>query len=327
MNSNENVKGTNRLKELGGSGYKIAEGQDDIKGWDVKDGRGNNLGDVDELIFDLESLKVRYMVLEIDKNDDLGLEDRKVLIPIGMAQLDEEENDVILPDIQVAKLRSLPEYDKDNLNNEYETRNYNSLVGPGGVTGAAAGNPEFYNNDHFNDKNLYRTRSRNRTGQTDLTNTSGRIREEETDRDINRSDISDINRSDINRDAGDEASMPVVEEKMSVGKKDVERGGIRITRHIVDSPVEETVNLREEHVSVERKPVDRPATDEDLANAQDQDIEVREHAEVPVINKEARVVEEIKLKKEVTEHEKTIKDTVRKTDVDINKLDRRVEDV
>jgi len=62
MSSNKNVTDNNRLQELGGSDYKIAEGEDNIKGWDVKDAQDHNLGDVDELIFDMESLKVRYLV-------------------------------------------------------------------------------------------------------------------------------------------------------------------------------------------------------------------------------------------------------------------------
>ena len=45
-----------------------------------------------------------------------------------------------------------------------------------------------------------------------------------------------------------------------------------------------------------------------------------EHAEVPVVNKEARVVEEISLGKEVTERDEVVRDTVRKTEVDVDNL-------
>jgi stress response protein YsnF len=82
--------------------------------------------------------------------------------------------------------------------------------------------------------------------------------------------------------------------------------------------VEETVNLREENVNIERTPVDRPASEGDL---REDTIEMRERTEVPVVNKEARVVEEISLNKEVTERDETIRDTVRDTEVDIDKLD------
>ncbi|HUQ96428.1 MAG TPA: DUF2382 domain-containing protein, partial [Chitinophagaceae bacterium] len=72
-----------------------------------------------------------------------------------------------------------------------------------------------------------------------------------------------------------------------------------------------------EKVDVERTPVDRAANEGDL---REDEIEIRERAEVPVVNKEARVVEEISLNKEVTEREETIRDTVRDTEVDIDKL-------
>jgi len=111
----------------------------------------------------------------------------------------------------------------------------------------------------------------------------------------------------------------VIRENLNVGKEEVERGGIRLRSRIVETPVEERVNLREENVNVGRTPVDRPATEADL---REQDVEMRERAEVPVVNKETRVVEEISLNKEVTERDETIRDTVRDTEVDIDKLDR-----
>lgn len=320
MNDNENVNNdNNRLQELGGSKYKIAEGEDNIKGWDVKDGQGNKLGDVDELIFDEQSLKVRYLVLDLDEDKDLDLKDRKVLIPIGMAELDDEDNNVILRNISVEQIRSMPDYDEDNLNTDtdYEHRNYNSLTGVTGVAGGtavAAAGEDFYNNEHFNDENLYRNRKRNRMNN---------ITDENRIDDTSDRDLGEENRDyDINKNTGDETTIPIIEEQLNVGKREEERGGIRISSRIVETPVEKNINLREEHVTVERHPVNRPATESDLANAHDQNIEARERAEVPVVNKEARVVEEIKLNKDVTEHEESIKDTIRKTEVDVDKLNK-----
>ncbi len=86
-------------------------------------------------------------------------------------------------------------------------------------------------------------------------------------------------------------------------------------------PVEETVNLKEEHVTVERTRVDRVVSNTDLNNFQESIIELTEHAEVPVVSKEARVVEEITVGKEVNEREQMIHDTVRNTEVDIENID------
>lgn len=115
-------------------------------------------------------------------------------------------------------------------------------------------------------------------------------------------------------------SVPVIEEKVEIGKRVVETGGARLRSRIIEKPVEEKLRLRQEHLHIERNPVNRPATEADLANFKDGEINVTERAEIPMVNKEARVVEEIKLGKDVQEHEETVRENVRSTDVDIEKI-------
>jgi uncharacterized protein (TIGR02271 family) len=117
-------------------------------------------------------------------------------------------------------------------------------------------------------------------------------------------------------------TISVIQEDLQVGKKEVETGGVRLRSRIVERPVEETVRLREEHVHVERTPVNRVATEADFAAFQEGTIEVTEHAEIPVVAKEARVVEEISLDKQVSEREEIISDTVRHTEVDTEDIDK-----
>jgi uncharacterized protein (TIGR02271 family) len=119
-------------------------------------------------------------------------------------------------------------------------------------------------------------------------------------------------------------SIPVIEEQLEVGKQEVERGGARIRSRIVEKPVEANVRLREEHVVVNRHPVNRAVTDADMANFKEGDIELRERAEEAVVSKQARVVEEVEVGKQVTEREETIRDTVRRTDVDVQETDTDV---
>ena len=116
-------------------------------------------------------------------------------------------------------------------------------------------------------------------------------------------------------------SAKVIQENLQVGKRTVETGGARLRSRIVERPVEESIRLREEHVRVDRTPVDRPATEADLTNFKEGEIVMTEQAEVPVVNKEARVIEEITSGKEVNEREETIRDTVRSTEVDVEKMD------
>jgi uncharacterized protein (TIGR02271 family) len=121
-------------------------------------------------------------------------------------------------------------------------------------------------------------------------------------------------------DAGEEAAIPVIEEEVRVGKREVESGGVRVRAHVTETPVEETVNLRQEHVEVERHPVNRPATASDINNMRDRTFEVHETAEEAVVNKQARVVEEVVVSKEADTHQEQIRDTVRRTDVDVEQV-------
>jgi len=116
-----------------------------------------------------------------------------------------------------------------------------------------------------------------------------------------------------------ETTIPVVEEELNVGKREVERGGVRVESRVEERPVEQAVNLREEHVHVERRPVDRPVTDADQA-FREGTLEVTERAEQAVVSKTARVVEEVVVGKEVEEHMETVRDTVRRTDVDVQEV-------
>jgi uncharacterized protein (TIGR02271 family) len=123
-------------------------------------------------------------------------------------------------------------------------------------------------------------------------------------------------------DAGrsDERVIPVVNEELQVGKRRRDRGGVRIYTHMSERPVEEQVRLREEHARVERRPADRPATEADMAAFKDSTIEVRETVEEPVVAKQARVVEEVVVGKEVSERVESVNDVVRKGEVDVEQL-------
>lgn len=119
---------------------------------------------------------------------------------------------------------------------------------------------------------------------------------------------------------GEAARIPVVEEELKVGKRAVRKGGVRVYSHVSEQPVSEAVTLREEHVDVARRPVDRPVTDADLEAFKEGTIELAETAEEVVTAKEARVVEEVVVSKGVTEHTETVQDTVRRTDVEVEPL-------
>lgn len=164
------------------------------------------------------------------------------------------------------------------------------------------------------------------TGYSDPNRTSANLanRENSMDRDYNRvdnsSDYNSDNTMDYNRNDDSDRSIPIIEENLEVGKREVEGGGARLRSRIVEKPVEESVRLRNEHVNVERNPVNRQANESDFEAFQEGTIEMREHKEIPVVGKEAWVKEEVSLNKDVEETEETIRDSVRRTEVDIENL-------
>ena len=116
--------------------------------------------------------------------------------------------------------------------------------------------------------------------------------------------------------------IDVVEEKLRIGKRDAEQGRVRVRSYVVETPVEEDVSLRAETVRLERTPVDRAVGAGEAFV--DRTIEATETAEEAVVSKEARVTEEISLEKSVDTRTETVRDTVRRTEVEVEdeRLDR-----
>jgi len=110
--------------------------------------------------------------------------------------------------------------------------------------------------------------------------------------------------------------IPVVKEELEVGKRQTEqRYHVRV--YPVEHPVQETVNLRDERVVVERRPTSAYAPDgKDLAP---REFDVVERHEKPVVAKKVRADEEVVVRKDVTDHQETVRDTVRETKVEVDK--------
>lgn len=116
-----------------------------------------------------------------------------------------------------------------------------------------------------------------------------------------------------------EAVIALSEEQIAVGKRLVDRGTTRVRRFVVEKPVEQQVTLHSEHVSVQRRPV--TGTVASTPEFSDQVIEMTETDEEAVVAKTAHVAEEVVIRKEATERVETIRDTVRREDVEIDRDD------
>ena len=121
-------------------------------------------------------------------------------------------------------------------------------------------------------------------------------------------------------DESGDMRLQVIEERLRIGKRQVEQGGVRVHTEATDLPVQRQVPLLQEHVEVVRRAVDRSATNADLASLTDRSVEVVERAEVPVVTKAARVVEEVVVKRDIEERSETVHETVRRKDVEVREI-------
>ena len=117
-----------------------------------------------------------------------------------------------------------------------------------------------------------------------------------------------------------ETAIPIVEEELLVGKREVDRGGVRVYSHVVEQPVSADVTLREERIEVQRRPVSRVATAADFTAGTGGVIELTATGEEAVVGKTARVVEEVLVGKTSSERTEAIHDSVRRTEVDVEQV-------
>jgi len=157
-----------------------------------------------------------------------------------------------------------------------------------------------------------------------LTLVAARVSEDKADQAASVMERFEVSLEDQGSEKGEtrEQSVPIVEERLSVGKTKSATGGVRVTSQVTERPVEEKVTLTEERVSAEQRPADRAlGADEAKAAFQEKTVEMMGVKEEAEVRKEARVVGEVAVAKETTAREETIRDTVRKTDVDVEEID------
>lgn len=137
--------------------YRVAEGDPDVRGWEVISADGRRIGEVDGLLVDTEAMKVRYLDVEVDSSID-GQSNRHILVPIGYARLDESEDQVRVDNIDSSRLSEIPEYSAGSLTREYETDLQNRFAGGFiGSQGTEADN-DFYAHDMYSDERFYGSR-------------------------------------------------------------------------------------------------------------------------------------------------------------------------
>jgi photosynthetic reaction center H subunit len=137
--------------------FQVAEGDPDVRGWEVFASDSRKIGEVEDLLIDTAAMKVRYLDVELD-DELLGSgQDRHVLIPIGYARLHENDDHIFVDELASTDVGTIPAYTHEPLTHEYETtvvQHYN----PGYTTSTGAG---LYDLDLYDDNRFYGSRREN----------------------------------------------------------------------------------------------------------------------------------------------------------------------
>ncbi|HEY0626167.1 MAG TPA: YsnF/AvaK domain-containing protein [Allosphingosinicella sp.] len=129
---------------------------------------------------------------------------------------------------------------------------------------------------------------------------------------------------DAREEVIEEERIPVVEEELRVGTREVRRGTARVHAFPTEAPVRQEVELFEEEATVSRRPAGRRLTDEEVQAGgllRERVIEIAEMREEPVVSREAFVREELVVTKNVRSRTEQVEGTVRRTEVEMERLD------
>ena len=118
--------------------FQVAEGDSDVRGWQVFSVDNTEIGKVEEMIVDTDAMKVRYLLVDLYEDYTTDTLNHYMLIPIGAARLHESDNNVIVSGIKTTTILNYPPYNKEGITREYEysVRNYFET---GGLPTASSG--------------------------------------------------------------------------------------------------------------------------------------------------------------------------------------------
>lgn len=287
------------LSDLGD--FQVADGYPDPRGWDVVAADGNKVGKVHDLIVDTGSMRTRYLDVKLDhdkvpaaagKRDD----DWDVLIPVGAARLADDNDEVILPSMSATQLAVLPVFEHGEITRDYENQVLTGVGGAAaGATAATAGSRDFYDTQHFDDRNFFGR------GQ--------QVADTRTDNNIGNKD-------------NDTRRITLAEEELDISKREVKAGEATVHKTIETEHVKKPVTLRREEVTIERRPVEgRQAGN--VTIGKDNEIHIPLMSEEAVVNKRAVAKEEIVIKKHAVSDTEEVEADIRKERVEVDQPDQK----
>lgn len=268
------------------SDFSVASGDPDVRGWDLIASDGREIGEVHNLLVDTAAMKVRYLDVKVDRDligdDDTG-RDRHILVPIGYARLERDDDRVFLDAVASSDVRDIPAYQHELLTRDYETtvrqrwdRGYQGATAAG--AGAAAGQDQsFYEHEHYDDRRFYEGR----------------------------------------RGPQGEARVTVSEEELSVGKRQHRAGEVGVDKRVETEHVRESVPVTREEVTVERRPAEMAASGQ--ARIEEDEIRIPVMEEELVVEKRAVPKEELVVKKHQVQDQEIVEADLRKERAEIRR--------
>jgi len=287
--------------------FEVADGYPDPRGWRVLTADGTEVGKVHDLIVDTGTMRTRYLDVKLD-HDKLATagtrrdDDWDALIPVGSAQLAENDDEVMLPSLSTTQLAALPVFEHGEITRDYEN---SVLAGVGGAAATAAANRDYYDRQHFDDRRFF-----------------GR----QAAADVNADARNTVNRDVENRDNDSTRRITLAEEELDISKRKVQAGEATVHKTVETEHVTRPVTLTREEVTIERRPVSgREALDVSIGK-DDSEIRIPLMSEEAVVNKRPVVKEEIVVSKHAVTEDRNVEADLRKEQVDIDKnIDRNTD--
>jgi sporulation protein YlmC with PRC-barrel domain len=146
---------------------EVAEGYPDIRGWRVDSADGEEVGEVHELLIDIDNMRTRYLDVRLTPAIAATPGDRDVLVPIGAAEL-QEGADVVRVPLTAERVGLLPPYHHTRLTrvHELEVRRHFSL-GEAAAAAAAGATAKhgFYDHAAYDDRRFFSGRNRRKADE------------------------------------------------------------------------------------------------------------------------------------------------------------------
>ena len=195
--------------------FQVAEGDPDVRGWEVLASDGRKIGEVDNLLIDTAAMKVRYLDVDLDDGLIEAGDNRHILIPIGYARLDEGDDQIRVSALASTDIRGLPDYTHEPLTREYEATVRRGFDTDFDGEAEVVEETDFYAHEGYDQDRFYEPRRNVAEG---------------------------------------EARMTLSEEELAVGTREVRAGEVEIDKEVETRHVRENVPTRHEEVVVERRP-------------------------------------------------------------------------